>query len=59
MFCDKKIAETQKFPLFLFVLSFERCKIVFFVKVGVQDVVIQQYRPLHRFIAVFFSDFVD
>lgn len=47
MFCDKKIAETQKFPLFLFVLSFERCKIVFFVQVGVQDVVVQQYRPLH------------
>lgn len=36
----KKFAETQKFPLFLFVLSFERCKIVFFVQVGVQDVVV-------------------
>lgn len=59
MFCDKKNRGNTKVPAFLFVLSFERCKIVFFVKVGVQDVVIQQYRPLHRFIAVFLPDFVD
>lgn len=41
MFCDKKIRGNTKVPAFLFVLSFERCKIVFFVQVGVQDVVVQ------------------